>query len=72
MSPVTLADRMADARTRLVAAGISADEAAVDVDLFALEELIGLGHEGQRRNGYLELTGERRERGRIHSTAQGE
>ena len=33
--PPTLADRLTDARGRLVAAGIPADEAAIDVDLYA-------------------------------------
>ncbi len=35
MSAATLADRLTQARGRLVAAGIPADEAAIDVDLYA-------------------------------------
>jgi release factor glutamine methyltransferase len=33
--PLTLADRLTEARGRLIAAGIPADEAAIDVDLYA-------------------------------------
>jgi release factor glutamine methyltransferase len=34
-APLTLADRLTEARGRLIAAGIPADEAAIDVDLYA-------------------------------------